>query len=183
MRSLITKINLSTILKAHLSTLVDSSTKERKGSLGDKVLFFLAPAVVSALASLLFIPSDKNIIGILITSLSIFAGLLFNLLVLVMQIIEKRKGKTDFIRIQKDTYANIAYAILVSITASAILLIPYFIESTNARVTANGDVFITFYARVFWAVIYFLLLNFGLTMAMVLKRMHVILTKIMDYSD
>lgn len=178
MRSL-AKINLSGILKAHYNTLVDASTKQRQSSISDKFVFFVLPLLVAILGAFLIVPSDKNILGVLITSLSIFAGLLFNLLVLVMQIIEKKKGTTDFIKLQKETYANIAYAILVALVASAILLIPYFIESEPPP--PGQKVEIAIWGRIFWAIVYFLLLNFAVTMAMILRRMHAILLKIMDY--
>lgn len=186
MRFLIAKINLTAILKAHLDTLIDGSTKESKKSYVDVVVFYAIPAVLSVVGASFLIPSDKSILGILITSLSIFAGLLFNLLVLVMQIIEKKKGDFVFKNVQKATYANISYAILISLVTSAVLLIPYFVEPERDpnlynNLINNAVSIIPIEARIFWGIVYFLLINFALTMAMILKRMHGILVKIMDY--
>jgi hypothetical protein len=172
--SLVAKINLIPIVKAHLDTLVDASVASNKIFKFDLVTFYAAPLVFGSIIGYFFVPSE-TLISVLITSLSVFAALLFNLLMLVLGVIEKRKGNKNFILVQRETYANIAYSILVSLVAVGLLIVPYFVTATE-----NDYVILR---KVFWGAVFFLLLNFGLTMAMILKRMHAILVKLIDFDS
>lgn len=170
MKALVTKINCLPIVKAHILTLVDASQSSDKVFRFDVATFYGIPIVGASILGYYVVPSD-SLINVLITSLSVFAALLFNLLMLVLGVIDKRKGNQNFILLQRETYANIAYAVLISLFTVACLLIPYLFEFSKG---SNAQ-------KIYWGVIYFLLINFGLTMAMILKRMHAILVKLIDY--
>ena len=174
--SLITKINIAPIVRAHLVTLRDARLTAETLLANDVYLFYGVPCLFGLL-SLVVIPTEA-LINVLVTSLSVFAALLFNLLMLVLSVIEKRKGNKVFFQLQRETYANISYAILVALITVALLLIPYFYAFTSAPTDPP-----TTGQRVFWGAIYFLLVNFGLTMAMILRRMHAILVKLIDIDD
>src|SRR4051812_47041029 len=103
---LVAKINVTPIVRAHIATLRDASLGSTKVFKLDLGVFYGLPVLV-ALLSWVVIPND-NLTASLITSLSVFAALLFNLLMLVLNVIEKRKGNRDFILLQRETYANIA---------------------------------------------------------------------------
>jgi hypothetical protein len=170
MKALVAKINCFPIINAHLATLVDASSASKKIFTWDVASFYVLPLIASVFLGY-FISPTESLTNVLITSLSVFAALLFNLLMLVLGVIEKNKGTTDFVKLQKETYANIAYAILVSLVTVALLIIPYLIT-----LPAQYDLI----RKVFWGVVFFLLINFALTMAMVLKRMHAILVKLIQ---
>lgn len=175
--SLLAKINCSAIVKAHTLTLVDGRINENKIFSGDVFLFYLAPAVLAFPLGFFLAPTD-TFVNVLITSLSVFAALLFNLLMLVLGVIEKRKGNNNFIVLQRETYANISYAILVSLIAVGLLLIPALFSFDEKT---HSDNWIVYGRKTLWFAIFFLLINFSLTMAMVLKRMHKILVKLLEF--
>lgn len=169
MKALVAKINCLPIVSAHIKTLIDARETNNRVFKVDVFSFYLFPAILATLGGYYVVPSE-SLINVLITSLSVFAALLFNLLMLVLGVIEKRKGKENFIKLQKETYANIAYAILVSLISVGLLIIPYLWKFESGSIIE----------KLFWGIIYFLLLNFGFTMAMILKRMHVILVRLIE---
>lgn len=167
MKALVAKIDLLPIIGAHIKTLRDDSDESKKVFGQDIISFFVAPLLLGSAVAYFKLPSEA-LISVLITSLSVFAALLFNLLMLVLGVIEKKKSSDkNFQELQRETYANIAYAILVSLLGVVFLIVPFFYNGTE----------ITVYHRVFWAFVYSILFNFLLTMAMILKRMHRILVK------
>lgn len=81
------KIDISKIFKDHLATLEDNSTGER--SKGDIILFFVLPLIPTVLMVWYKASLDSNVVSILVTCMSVFAALLFNLLLLIYDIIRK----------------------------------------------------------------------------------------------
>lgn len=160
---LITKINISGIVKDHLDTLVHEHSG--KSSASDYILFYGFPLI--AAFSLLWFKGifGKSIGGVLITSFSVFAALLLNLLLLIYDIVRKAdqtptaEKKRRFL---KQIYGNISYSILISV-ASIILLLGYFVTLAFSRLEPR---------YVLAYLIYALATNFILTILMVLKRVH-----------
>jgi len=171
--NLTAKVNVFPIITAHIDTFVDASTVSEK-LYKPHLFMFYGTSLILAMLSFFVIPGG-DFISVVITSLSVFAALLFNLLMLVLSVIEKKKGNRTFILLQRETYANISYAILMALVTTALLIVPYFYPLTHKE---NEPVTIAQIA--FWGVVYFLLVNFGLTMAMILKRMHTILVKLIE---
>lgn len=161
---MISKINTADIIKDHLRTL----TNEHSGkvSVGDFLLFFGLPTIVG-LALLWFKGVfGSNIGGILITAFSIFAALLFNLLLLVYDIVKKTDEPSLKRRFLKQIYSNISYAVFISI-ALIIFLLAYFVAMTSDKLLTARFVLAFF--------VYALSGNFVLTMLMILKRIHILL--------
>ena len=133
--------------------------------------------IAAALLLIKYYTPNEALSNILITSLSLFTALLFNLLLLSLDTIRKEKespkSKDRVLLLMKETYYNIAYAILITLLTVSILLIPYLRKdglSPGLQCTI-------------WTIVYFLVANFILTMAMILKRMNVILTALLDESS
>lgn len=169
------KINPAKIIRDHVLTLKSYDTG--KYSVGDFFVFILLPFGIAGYLAYYFPKSDKNtteifnkdVVDILVTSLSIFAALLFNLLLLVYDLVKKANPgeayavlKTRFL---KEIFANISYSIFISMLAVIILLISLLgTESRILQVTVVASV-------------YFLVSNFILTLLMILRRVHILFSK------
>ena len=164
----IDKINVSKIIKNHVSTLrnVDSVSLSRY----DCVLFFGVPFLLSILATIFNIKLNKDLIGVLINVFAIFAGLLFNLLVLIYDVISKQPSvnnssskyiKNKFILL-KEIYYNVSFGIFLSL----------FVVIALAASIISLDKLNTFFSFI----IFGLSTLFILTLLMILKRIHNLLS-------
>src|SRR5205807_4538623 len=98
-------------------------------SFGDIIIFYLLPIGIAVLLVVCFKPTEA-LSNILVTALSIFAALLFNLLLLVLEAVHKANTSTAVnpSRLQlllRETYANIAYSVFISLVAIVILAATY----------------------------------------------------------
>lgn len=161
-----TKVNIKDIIKSHISTLKNYDTQ--KMSKKDICTFFVIPAIVSiCLTFKNTIPN--NGIGIILTAFSIFAGLLFNLLILIMDIgrrvkkqskeknVDAKKQKLTEALI-KETYCNVAFSIVVSLFVIVISLV---------FVVGLSNIIFKF---IISSVLYWLIITFIMTLFMILKR-------------
>lgn len=164
---MIEKINISQIVKDHISTLKNYETG--KYSFWDFVLFFFVPFLIGGVLVYFRFKLTKEIVNGLVTSLSIFAALLFNLLLLIYDIIRKTENseginglKTTFL---KQIYSNISFCILIAISTVILLLISFL----------NIEIALLHYILAFF--VYYLVSLFILTLFMILKRVHILLSK------
>ena len=186
------KINIFKIVKDHINTLKDYNTQ--KTSISDILIFFLVPLITSIVLVSFRLTLKTNLYYLLITSLSIFAALLFNLLLLMYDIVKNHKrnpssnspqqsgqhkgGKVDLkLEFLKQIYTNISFEILVSVITVLLLVLDSAIN-INQLATQGGfaKLFIYLYILLNF-VIYFLLITFFLTLLMILKRFHILLNK------
>ena len=158
------KINVFKIIKDHHNTLVDYRTGRYKKT--DLFTFYFVP--ISSTAILVHylgfrIGSEQT--SILITALSIFAALLFNLLLLTHSIVIRnlnQEENNNKISLLKEIYVNISYAILISILTIITLLIH--VVFSNALLS----LIITWLTS-------FAVLNFIFTLLLILKRIYSVL--------
>lgn len=173
------KINIASIIEGHFNTLVDEKTK--KLDFFDVLIFIMLPFGFSLFLTFFFTEIEP-LQNILITSLTIFTGLLFNLLVLMYDIIKRRDDKYRVLldeseqnetfnkknelielkisgRFLEQLFNNISYSVLISIFAIASLVLSYLTSNLIA------DTILRF-------LIFFFSINFFLTLLMVLKRTH-----------
>lgn len=173
-------LDVRRIISDHYRTLVyrDADTDEWSINKADVVLFFLIPALVAGALVWLEFNADK-IIGIVATAFSIFAALLFNLLLLVFDLIARDKNRPFKVDLLQAIYDNISFAILISILAlTAILLFAvsdYFIPALKDHKTSL--LVLTWAKRVFSFFLYYCITNFMLTMIFVLKKVHILLSE------
>lgn len=163
------KFNIWGIIYAHLHTLCDEATGEIKK--GDILILFFAPLFPSFLSLICGVKLSDSAIGAWISAFSVFAGLLFNLLILVYGVDESfhvTSANLERAReLVRQTFINIAFSIIISIIIIIFLGLSFIIHQ-NLLVVAT-------------ALFYYLLIVFILTMMMVLKRMYVIFCIVRGY--
>jgi hypothetical protein len=169
--AIVSKINVYDIIVEHVHSLRDASTS--KTSTADLFVFYAVPAIAVAAMAIYRVKLTDSTITVLATALSILAGLLFNLLILLhsMQVPPR---DADFDRLMKrftsELHANIAYAIVVSLVTLVPLVVASYYGPNDLRRTVCGMVAV------------YLTVHFALTMAMVLKRMDAMLQQRMKPS-
>lgn len=170
------KINISKIVEDHIDTLKYYNTNKK--SKGDIFLFFIVPLILSsAIVYFEFIPTEGTI-TIFVTALSIFAALLFNLLLLIYDITSKSKNTeqkdeltSSFI---KEIYSNVSFSILIAITTIILSIVYYIWISTCTSEVEIINLSLTTY--IFSFLIYYFMIQFLLTLLMILKRIHALLS-------
>jgi hypothetical protein len=159
------KLDVTDIVGDHLATFVHQRDGRRMHlELG---LFFVIPLLGAGALLWSARLLTPNLINILVTALSIFAGLLFNLLVLVHGLLrgpdDKSRPQVQRILI-KEIHANVSYAILVSLVSVAVLVACMFKGPAWAYVAGSF-------------IVYALAVNVLLTLVMILSRMHTMMAE------
>jgi hypothetical protein len=160
------KIDVRRIVRDHLATLKDDATGKRM--ISDYLLFFGVPVLVAlSLVLTVDLSLNKEAVALLVTSLSIFAALLFNLLLLIYDVVRKIGRESEELKAEflSQVYSNISFAILVSILSIIVLLVAYF------------DLDGSWFALSTSFVVYYLVTVFIFTLFMILKRVHILLSR------
>ncbi|MFY9223922.1 MAG: hypothetical protein WAQ98_14725 [Blastocatellia bacterium] len=181
---MISKIDIRSILKDHFGTLKSYNPLEdydldvyskKPYNKGDLFLFFIFPIFIAGLLLYFSVKLNPTTIGTLITVFSVFTALLFNLLMLIYDIISKDKTRVKTIFI-KEIYSNVAFSIFIALFSIVVLALTLYTIKDNAP--DNTDHTTT--AKVFTFGAYYLIVNFLLTLLMILQRVHVLLSKECD---
>lgn len=163
---MVSKISFQKILESHFGSFRDYNSGQR--SVSDIALFFVLPAIFGGLA-LLQCNLNKDILNSIITSASIFAGLLLNLLVLIYTLASK--FNTDEVnwptkkRLLEETFANISFSILISVLLVVACMLAFRTDEAMAapisvpKYIADG-------------VVYYLTGVLIMHLLMILKRIH-----------
>lgn len=149
-------------------------------------LFLILPAITSCVLVFTKVVLNDGLGNALITSFSIFSALLFNLLLLVYDISGKstdpskasndpvEKKRADRRRsLLKEIYINVSFSILVA-TISVVALLIHFLKIDMCDL-ANIET-----CRITWllpSIIYYLSIQFLLTLFMILKRVYILLAQ------
>lgn len=167
------KMNISSIITGHYKTLRNFNTK--KISKWDIFVFIILPIFIASLLTFFKILINDDMINILLTSFSIFAGLLLNLLLLIYSIIDRPQWHDTKGQVKKslvnEIFSNISYSILLSITMVVILIVSKFEISKYLSGLVLGILKI-----VDNFIIYFIMVQFILFMFVILKRIHKLLS-------
>ena len=117
------KINIINIVRDHISTLKDFDKDAY--SISDLSIFFILPLIVSSIILFFNIILSNELVNVLVMSLSVFAGLLFNLLLLVYDIMRKSGSGDRPLKgaLLKELYSNISFGILISVITIILLLV------------------------------------------------------------
>lgn len=158
------KIHIGKLLRNHFSTLKDNSTK--KAGFDDYLTFLILPLIIASTLVYLKIELKDSAINIIITTLSILVGLLFNVIVLIFDIIKRDATHKLKNVILRELLANISYTILLSICSILFTIVTY-IDVHCIKLVATG-------------LVYFLLSHFLVTVLMVLKRMYLLFNNEID---
>jgi hypothetical protein len=165
------KISTAPIIRDHFKTMVSYRTK--KVAIKDIFLFFILPFIIAFALVYLRVQLSRNIINILITSFSIFAALLFNLLLILFDIIhdDRNYENADKIEAINEIHSNVSFCILISIVSISILLI----SSLDFQFVALIQNYRGVLTSILSTFVYFLVFLFIMTIFMVLKRVHILL--------
>jgi hypothetical protein len=161
------KLNIWKIIRDHFSTFRNYTTGDR--SLMDFAVFLGVPLAVAGFLLWRGINFKPPVLSGMLSAFSIFAGLLLNLLLLICGFTtnERFSGndpatttRRNFLR---EVYFNLAFSILVALVIVALDL------ATVAVVDEHGTY------RTITFVLGFLIVQFVLTIVMVLQRIHTLL--------
>jgi FtsH-binding integral membrane protein len=156
---MLNKINCSKILSDHIKTL--KYADDNKYSIPDIILFYFAPIAVAGYLYYEGIRLTIEQVNILITVFAIFTGLLLNLLLIVYDIVSKNNTTPTKTKFLHEIYSNISYTILLSIITIIVLIAISFISKIT----------------ILSALVIALVIHFLLTILMILKRVHILLSK------
>jgi len=185
------KINITNILKAHFATLYNAKTskvEEASKSLDkwDVFWFYILPGIIVLIVFICIDLNHDKIINAISISLSIFVGLLLNLLVLISaqlkketkeSLRQKNPGITDkdlVLRLKKnylikELYSNISYSIIIAVICLVVVFAGFIVNDIKMpRINFDISLIPKF-------VIYYLYINLLLTLFMILKRTYQIL--------
>jgi hypothetical protein len=168
------KIDITQIVKGHFSTFRDYGTG--KVSYSDYILFIAAPLALSLLGIWKGFAFGAMAVNGLLTAFSIFAGLLFNLLLMVLSFLQSTQGsatdRTLIIRknLLREITSNLSFAILVSVLIVIIAVVSLSMLEDDKRPIPLGATFILLFGA----------LNFALTLFMLLKRMYALMQNEFD---
>lgn len=153
------KINVKHIVTDHLDTLVVYGTQ--RASKWDYFTFYVMPLAATAVLIWQDFRLDSTEATILITALSIFAALLFNLLLLTHGIVSDSEAERHARRgeLLEQIYTHISYSILVAVVAIVFLLLEVVWPNRTVNLVSS-------------AAVYFLVINFLATLLLILKRIH-----------
>ncbi|MCB2362256.1 hypothetical protein [Clostridium estertheticum] len=157
------KINIMEIIRKHFSTLKVFNTE--KIDKNDINIFFILPIFIAIILALYMILDDTRI-GIIVTAFTIFIGLLFNILAILLAFDGERNKQIDKVFIKEVLY-NVSFSIIL-----AILVI---VASIFMFIKFN---FITHGLLKF--ILLYLIIVFILSLFMILKRLFNLLAEKID---
>lgn len=161
----ITKIDISRIFREHFITL-----HRDNGSKVELYYFFVMPLLIAAPFGFNYYVNDQ-ILEVVIMVFSIFVGLLFNLLLLLYDIVRKNKTHPNVSdkeieeALIKQTYTNISFSISLSI-----LIVAISFTFSICKIMGLARTIISI-------VLYYLIIVLLLTLLMVLKRIYILLAE------
>ncbi len=162
---MITKINVLPIISGHFQTLKDRDGKHYIWQ--DVAGFYVLPALLATYLTFKQVVFIDKYVDIGIISHSIFIPLLVNVLFLIFNIVDR--GNVQKLpkrkRLLEQLYNNVAYLILASVF-SLVALVVYSVKSIPLWLTCADH----------W-LLYALSIHVFLTALMVIKRIHVLLSK------
>jgi len=163
------KLSISRIVLDHYKTFYDYRTK--KTSINDYIVQVALPIIMGVgVGFFLKVNIDDGFANIIITSLSIFAGLLLNLLILIYTVSRSTKDDEVKAKLFLELIANISYGILVAIIMLGLVILIRIAEELGKQ-DINWATCVEYFGIVLWI----LLGQFVLTLFMILKRVYVVL--------
>lgn len=177
------KINIKDILTGHFSTLENATNHST--SYSDIFTFYIIPLTIALTGALLGFNLTKESVSLLVNFGSIFTPLLLSVLVLVYDQenkLETSKDDNHICNIKKSLlnqlYYNICYAIIVSLSLVLIAFMHQLSKAVSIPINVgqyvNFDISLSIH--IITPLSIFIALNLILTIIMIVKRMHALLT-------
>lgn len=155
--------SLGSILSGQVKTV--QKAESRLAGMLCLLFFFVAPALSPLVQYKLNLHLDKDLVSIIISAASIFAGLLLNLLVIVYGIVPSKsagdfdeKTRKELLDVIESTFYNISYAV-----ACSLVLVVFSLAVLTG---------ITWVARISELFVYYLGAHLLLCITLVLRRCH-----------
>ncbi|WBL25084.1 hypothetical protein [Zunongwangia sp. HGR-M22] len=148
------KINIIGIIHKHFKTLVNSNTK--KADFWDWFVFLVLPLIFSGVLLFFNVYFSDDAVGTVITVMTVLVGLLFNVIVILFDIVRRDNSNQIKNQVLEEVLANISYSVLL---AFATILFTLLLNVENSTAIT-----------VFTFIVYFLCSHFFLTALMILKR-------------
>ena len=101
---MLNKINVLPIIKDHLNTLRDNRTQ--KVSITDLFMFFAVPAVAAAALVWRDFSVDSDVRNVIGLSMAVFVGLLFNVLLVIYDVVSRRDTQADISQMESSAFIN-----------------------------------------------------------------------------
>ncbi len=188
------RIDISSIFSQHLTTFYHYEKKQFHGKTeipgSDKILFILFPLFLAVALCLVGLQFNKDYVNIALTCLSIFIGLLFGLLTMILSLIqENQKSKIENLTpvekkkfvakfdLTKHLFINIGFSIVLSILAIVFVLLTQFYPSyiiTKICVWQYYSYLKDAYLYLTNGFSFFLLIEFFLAIMMIMRRFTVL---------
>lgn len=178
------KINVQGIITGHIDTLKDGATG--KSSLIDLVVFFTIPLIIAVAFSFFEVNLSQGVASLLVNFGAIFTALLLSVLVLVYDQANKlreSKGEDVISKLRSsllgELYYNISYAVLVSIFLVMVCLLHSIVHGAVSEFVVpffQINFSLDYGVYFFTPLSAFLTVNVVLTIVMIVKRMHTLLT-------
>lgn len=149
---MIAKLNISKILKDHFGS--------QFSNFGDCLVFLIFPVIIASCLSYSKVFISYNILQIVIAVLSIFVGLLLNVIVLLFDIMNKESTRLLKINLLQEVLANVSFTILLSI-ATILVILPTMLPKNYGLAL-----------QIFNGITYYFLILFLLNIIMILKRVY-----------
>jgi hypothetical protein len=154
------KISPYWIVRDHFATL--RLWKHTETSRWDVFVFYVLPAIAAGALTWLIPSISEGALNMTLTVVSIFAGLLLNLLVLIYSIVPKDKGSINQLEAKwvclRAVFANISYTVLVCLVSIVDMGLLKVLHGTLALPVVY--------------LLFFFLGHFILTMLMILNSVH-----------
>lgn len=176
------KVNVSPVVRDHYGTLVDArggrerDGQSRRGAAADLAVMLGLPVAAGVTVTLGGVRAYG--VSVLASAVTIFAVLMFSLLVLALNMMleasakARDDGATTATRhrawIAHEFGSNVAYAVLVAVTTATIVVILAMAVTPDEQGTQALSPWAT-------GLVTTLLVHLGLTLLMVLKRVHMIM--------
>ena len=179
------KINICCVISEHYDSLRDPESG--KYSLPDMITFVVIPLLIAALSLYSDIKLTNELIGLLVNFGSIITALLLSVLVLVYDQRNKIDDKVssdksnNALLVLKQTvlsqlFSNICYATIISVSLVATCFLEQMVRPIALDITTNGSLVRIIHGWVLSPLVFFLIAHVILTLLMIIKRMHTLLT-------
>jgi hypothetical protein len=188
------RIEMTSIYNQHLTTFYHYEKKQfyNKTEIpnSDKFIFIGLPILLSVGLCFSGLEFDKDYVNITLTCLSIFTGLLFSLLTMVLSLIqenqkieiekvkaEDKKKTVARIELTNHLFINIGFTIVLSILSIVFVLLTQ-LNLTKFTELMSGFMYVElvkqFYLYLTNGITFFLIIEFILTLLMIVKRFTVL---------
>ena len=174
------KINVLEIIKGHIGTVSDGG----RSFFWDVVTFYIFPLIVSLSGILLAFDLPEETISLLVNFSAIFTALLLSVLVLVYEQesrLEINKKTDELYSVKKALLKDLYYNICFSIVSSLFLVVVCLLHSIMRKKYISIEIMdfsvnVSISTFLLTPIALFVVVSLMLTILMIVKRMHTLLT-------